>query len=59
MNYNEPMRELVNNKLLSLKHYHVDSKGIKSPLEWWEKNESLFFTVGFLTDRFLAFQSYK
>jgi hypothetical protein len=59
MNYNEPMKELVNKELLFFKHYHVDSKEIKSPLEWWEKKESLFLTVVFLANRFLAFQSYK
>jgi hypothetical protein len=59
MSYNEPMREFVNKELLSFKHYHVDNKEIKSPLEWWEKHESLFLIVGFLANRFLAFQSYK
>jgi len=46
--YNGPTRKLVNMELLFLKDYHVDSKEIKSPLEWWEKHESLFPLVGFL-----------
>jgi hypothetical protein len=40
MSYNEPMREVVNKELLFFKNYHVDSKEIKSLLEWWEKHES-------------------
>jgi hypothetical protein len=46
--YNEPIRKLVNMELLFFKHYHVDSKEIKCPLEWWEKHESLFPIVGFV-----------
>jgi hypothetical protein len=46
--YNEPVRKPVNMELLFFKHYHVDSKEIKCPLEWWEKHESLFPIVGFL-----------
>jgi len=46
--YNELVTKLVNMELLILKHYRVDSKEIKCPLEQWEKHESLFPLVGFL-----------
>jgi hypothetical protein len=34
----EPTMELVNRKLLIFKHYQVDVKNIKCPLQWWEKH---------------------
>ncbi len=52
--YNEPVRKPVNMELLFFKHYHVDSKEIKCPLEWWEKHESLFPIVGFLARQILG-----
>jgi hypothetical protein len=45
---NELTRELANKQILSFMHYHVKSKEIKCPLEWWVKHESLFSKVGFL-----------
>jgi hypothetical protein len=29
------------------RHYQVDVKDIKCPLQWWEKHESMFLTIGF------------
>jgi hypothetical protein len=39
----EPLKELVNRELLIFKHYQVDVKDIKCPLQWWEKTS--FFHV--------------
>jgi hypothetical protein len=39
INTNEPTIVLVN-------IYQVDVKNIKCPLQWWEKHESMFPTVG-------------
>jgi len=37
--------KLINKKaLLVFKHYQVDVKDIKCPLQWWEKHESMFPT---------------
>jgi hypothetical protein len=44
-NCNELVRELANRELLSFRHYHVNSKDIKCPLEWREKYEPLFSKV--------------
>jgi len=52
--YNELVRELANKELLFFKHYHVNSKEIKCPLEWWEKYEPLFSKVGFLVMEILS-----
>jgi hypothetical protein len=34
--------------MLIFRHYQVDSKEIKCPLQWWEKHEIMFPIVGFL-----------
>jgi hypothetical protein len=44
---NEPTTKLINKELLIFKHYQVDVKTIKCPLQWWEKHESTCPTVGF------------
>jgi hypothetical protein len=44
INTNEPT--LVNNEFLIFKHFQVEVKNIKCPLQWWEKHESMFPTVG-------------
>jgi hypothetical protein len=46
---NEPMKELVNMELLSFMHYQV----IKCFFQQWEKRESLFPTIGFLSQHIL------
>ncbi len=43
----ELVTNLVNRELLSFRHYQVDFKDIKCPLQWWEKHESMFLTIGF------------
>ncbi len=50
----EPTMELVNRKLLIFKHYQVDVKNIKCPLQWWEKHQSMFLIVGFCAREILG-----
>jgi hypothetical protein len=50
----EPTKELVNRELLIFKHYQVDVKNIKCPLEWWEKHKSMFSIVGFCVGQILG-----
>jgi hypothetical protein len=50
----EPTMELVNKKLLIFRHYQVDDKNIKCPLQWWEKHESMFPIVGFYASQILG-----
>jgi hypothetical protein len=47
-NTSEPTKELVNMELLIFKQYQVDVKEIKCHLQWWQKHESMFPTMGFL-----------
>jgi hypothetical protein len=35
-------------ELLILRHYQVDPKDIKCPLQWWGKHETMFPIIGFL-----------
>jgi hypothetical protein len=51
---NEITTKLVNMKLLIFKHYQVDVKNIKCPLQWWEKHESMFSIVGFCVRQILG-----
>jgi hypothetical protein len=30
-------KEIVTNKLLDIRKFHVDVKDIKNPIKWWEK----------------------
>jgi hypothetical protein len=53
-NTNEPTTELVNRKLLIFRHYQMDVKGIKCPLQWWEKHESMSPIVGFCARQILG-----
>jgi len=41
-------KEVVNLELLIFKRFQMDVKNIKCPIEWWEKHESMFPTIGFL-----------
>jgi hypothetical protein len=43
----DPTTKLVNKELLIFTRYQVDVKDIKCPLQWWEKHENMFPTVGF------------
>jgi len=40
--------ELTIMDLLIFKWYQLDVKNIKCPLQWWEKHEAMFLTIGFL-----------
>jgi hypothetical protein len=53
-NTSEPIMELVNKELLIFRHYQVDVKAIKCPLQWWEKHESMFCTFGFCARKILG-----
>ncbi len=49
-NTSEPTKELVNReRVLIFRQYQVDVKEIKCPLQWWQKHESMFPTMGFFT----------
>ncbi len=48
INTNEPTIELVNKELLIFRHYQLDVIDTKSPLQWWEKHESMFSTIVFV-----------
>jgi hypothetical protein len=50
----EPSKELVTKELLIFKHYQVDPKNIKCPLQWWGKHEAMFLTFGFLACQILS-----
>jgi hypothetical protein len=50
----ELTRELVDRELLIFKHYQVNVKDIKCPLQWWEKHESMFPTIGFCARQILG-----
>jgi hypothetical protein len=53
-NTSEPTKELVNRELLIFRGYQVDVKEIKCPLQWWQKHESMFPTMGFLARQILS-----
>jgi hypothetical protein len=46
-NISEPTMEWIIRKLLTFMHYERDIKDMKRPLEWWEKHENMFLTIGF------------
>ncbi len=46
-NISKPIMELVNREFLIFKHYQMDVKDIKCPLQWWEKHENMFPMVCF------------
>jgi hypothetical protein len=50
----EPMTELVHKELLIFKRFQVDPKEIKCLLQWWQKHESMFPTIGFLVGQILG-----
>jgi hypothetical protein len=50
----EPSKELITRELLIFKHYQVDPKDIKCPLQWWAKHEAMFAIVGFLACQILG-----
>jgi hypothetical protein len=56
---NEPTKELINRELLISKRYQVDANEIKCSLQWWEKHEFVFFTLGFLACQKKTLQGQK
>jgi hypothetical protein len=44
----ELVTKLVNRNLLISRRFQVDFKEIRSPLQWWQKHESMFLIVDFL-----------
>ncbi len=50
---NELAKEFVNKEVLIFKTFQMDNKDIKCLLQWWEKHESMFPTVGFLACQIL------
>jgi hypothetical protein len=44
----KPTKKLVKKVLLVFRHYQMDVKEIKCPLQWWDKHEGMFPTIGFL-----------
>jgi hypothetical protein len=53
-NTSEPSIKLINIKFLIFKHYQVDVKNIKCPMQWWEKHESMFPTIIFCAKQILG-----
>jgi hypothetical protein len=51
---NETIMKLVNRELLIFKHYEVDVKNIKCPLQWWENYENMFSIVEFRVRQILG-----
>ncbi len=53
-NTNELAKKLVSRELLIFKQYQVDVKEIKCHLQWWQKHESMFPTMGFFSCQILG-----
>jgi len=47
----EPTIQLVNKKLLIFKHYQVNVKDIKCPLQWWENMKTCFLQLVFVLNK--------
>jgi hypothetical protein len=45
--------KFVNKEILIFRKFEMDTKDIKCPLQWWEKHESMFPTIGFLACQIL------
>ncbi len=50
---NELAKKIVK-ELLIFRNYQFNVKDIKCPLQWWEKYEMMFLTIGFLTQQILG-----
>jgi hypothetical protein len=55
----EPRMDLINKELLIFRHYQVDVKNIKCPLQWWEKHENMFPTIGLCARKFLRIVGFQ
>jgi hypothetical protein len=56
---NELAKEFVNKKLLIFKRFQENVKEIKCLLQWWEKHETMFPTMGFLACQKLGIVVHK
>jgi hypothetical protein len=45
---------LVNKELLIFRHYKLNVKDIRCPLQWWEKHGSMFPIIGFCVGQILG-----
>jgi hypothetical protein len=58
--FNKPLaqvnqqKNLSRKKLLIFKYYQIDPKEIKSPFQWWGKDEAMFPIVCFLAYQILG-----
>jgi len=50
----ELVEKLVKRELLIFRKYQLDVKDIKCLLQWWQKHETMFPTVGFLARQILG-----
>jgi hypothetical protein len=48
----EPTTKLINRELLIFKHYQVDVKDMKCPLQWWENMKACFLELASMLDKF-------
>jgi hypothetical protein len=48
LNTNELMKELVTKYFLIFRHYKIDPKEIKCPLQWWGKHKAMLPIIVFL-----------
>jgi hypothetical protein len=55
----EPITDLMNKELPIFKHYQMDIKNIKCPLQWWEKHENMFPTIGFCAKQILRIVGFQ
>ncbi len=49
----EPTKKHVTMELLIFKHYQMDPKNIKCPIQWWRKYKAMFPIIGFLAHQIL------
>jgi len=50
----KPTKEHITMELLIFKHYQMDPKDIKCPLQWWKKYKAIFPIIGFLAHQILS-----
>jgi hypothetical protein len=59
VNISEPVEKLVKKELLIFRRYQLDVKDIKCPLQWWQKHEAMFPTIGFLARQTLGIVGFQ
>jgi len=53
VNTSELVKELINIELLIFRRFHVGPLEIKCLIQWWQKHEFMFLTIGFLVQQIL------